>query len=41
LMFPQDPSSELPLMTGGDQRLARLLRQDALNVFVSADAESS
>lgn len=41
LMFPQDPSLELPLMTGGDQRLARLLRQDALNVFVSADAESS
>jgi tetratricopeptide (TPR) repeat protein len=41
LMFLQDPSSELPLMTGGDQRLARLLRQDALNVFVSADAESS
>jgi hypothetical protein len=29
------------LMTGGDQRLARLLRQDALNVFVSADAETT
>jgi tetratricopeptide (TPR) repeat protein len=37
----EDPSADLPLMTGGNQRLARLLRQDALTVFVSADAESN
>ena len=41
VMFSQDPTSRLRLMTGGDQRLARLLRQEALNVFISADAESS
>lgn len=40
-IFAQDPTSRLRLMTGGDQRLARLLRQDALNVLISADAESS
>jgi tetratricopeptide (TPR) repeat protein len=41
VMFGKEPTSSLHLMTGGDQRLARLLRQDALNVFISADAETS
>lgn len=41
VMFGKEPTSNLHLMTGGDQRLARLLRQDALNVFISADAETS
>jgi tetratricopeptide (TPR) repeat protein len=41
VMLSQDPTSDLRLMSGGDQRLARLLRQDALNVFVPADGESS
>ncbi len=41
VLFCQEPTSNLHLMTGGDQRLARLLRQDALNVFVAADAEST
>ena len=41
VMFCQEPTSNLHLMSGGDQRLARLLRQDALNVFVAADAEST
>ncbi len=39
--FQEPPSDARRLMTGGDQRLARALRQDALNVFVSLDAESS
>jgi len=41
VLFCQESTSNLHLMTGGDQRLARLLRQDALNVFVAADAEST
>ena len=41
VLFCQEPTSNLHLMSGGDQRLARLLRQDALNVFVAADAEGT
>ena len=41
ILFSRGLSSDLRLMTGGDQRLAKALRQDALNVFVAADAESS
>lgn len=41
VLFSPGRNSDLRLMTGGDPRLARLLRQDALNVFVSADAETN
>ncbi len=42
LPFGADASSQMRrLITGGDQRLARALRQDALNVFISSDVESS
>lgn len=40
-LFSREPTPDLHLMTGGDQRLAKALRQDALNVFVSSDAETS
>ncbi len=42
--FPlfQNPASDARrLMTGGDQRLAKALRQDALSTFISLDIESS
>ncbi|MEP6636035.1 MAG: tetratricopeptide repeat protein, partial [Acidobacteriota bacterium] len=38
---PDMTSHARHLMTGGDQRLAKALRQDALNLFISADVESS
>jgi Flp pilus assembly protein TadD len=41
ILFSRGSNSSLRLMTGGDQRLAKALRQDALNVFVSADAETN
>lgn len=42
LPFSQDAATEVRhLITGGDPRLARALRQDALNVFVSPDVETS
>ena len=41
ILFSRESNSSLRLMTGGDQRLAKALRQDALNVFVSADAETT
>jgi len=41
ILFSRGSNSNLRLVTGGDQRLAKALRQDALNVFVSADAETT
>ncbi|HKR58981.1 MAG TPA: tetratricopeptide repeat protein, partial [Pyrinomonadaceae bacterium] len=41
LSLNQSPMTNSRLMTGGDPRLARLLRQDALNVFISADADTN
>ncbi len=42
LPFATEATSQIRrLVTGGDQRLARALRQDALNVYISSDVESS